>query len=238
MSIHPTAVLSLLCSLTPRVSCSLTPRVSCSLTPRVSCSLTPRVSCSLTPRVSCSLTPRVSCSLTPRVSCSLTPRVSCSLTPRVSCSLTPRVSYSLTPRVSCSLTPRVSCSLTPRVSCSLTPRLSTTSAPTLSFSTYCNTASCLTPLLCFHHILLGQSSLFFFANSIVVFSFLAVERHYPDKMRASFLLLFCVVLLAAVAYANEDVSTCRITVSFFLAKLLYRETVQLRSINTIQRNTL
>ncbi|KAI0234588.1 hypothetical protein LSAT2_015130 [Lamellibrachia satsuma] len=30
-----------------------------------------------------------------------------------------------------------------------------------------------------------------------------VDRHWPDKMRASFLLLLCVVLLATAAFANE-----------------------------------
>ena len=109
----------------------------------------------------------------------------------------------------CSLTPRVSCSLTPRVSCSLTPRVSCSCVPPF-----------LTPLLCFHHLLLGQSSLFVFANSIVVlFSCLAVERHWPVKMRASFLLLLCVVLLATMAFANEVVS--HITNTLYLAKLLY-----------------
>ncbi|KAI0237283.1 hypothetical protein LSAT2_012229, partial [Lamellibrachia satsuma] len=31
----------------------------------------------------------------------------------------------------------------------------------------------------------------------------SVESHWPDKMRASFLLLLCVVLLATAAFANE-----------------------------------
>ncbi|KAI0241273.1 hypothetical protein LSAT2_030599, partial [Lamellibrachia satsuma] len=33
-----------------------------------------------------------------------------------------------------------------------------------------------------------------------------IERHWPDKMRASFLLLLCVVLLATATFANEAVS--------------------------------
>ena len=40
---------------------------------------------------------------------------------------------------------------------------------TLILSTQCNPASCLTSLLCFHHMFLGQSSLFFFALSTFAF---------------------------------------------------------------------
>ena len=85
-------------------------------------------------------------------------------------------------------------------------------------------ASRLTSLLCFHHMFLGQSSLFFFAlltfaffsNPSFVLTFhvtLSCSRTSlarKDKMRASFLLLLCVVLLATATFANEAVSTCRI----------------------------
>ena len=100
--------------------------------------------------------------------------------------------------------------------------------------------SCVSPSnLVFSPYLVRQSSIFFFANSLVVlFSCLAVDRHWPDKMRASFLLLLGVVLLATAAFANESVSTCRVTHTWCMAKLLYFETVQLRSINTIQSNTV
>ena len=103
--------------------------------------------------------------------------------------------------------------------CSLTPRLSSSPLSHL----YCpfNAILLLFSLLscvCIISCKVNPAFSFSLIPSMFLLSCLVVERHWPGKMRASFLLLLCVVLLATAAFANEAVSTSRIPNTSCLAK--------------------